>query len=91
MKARAAFLKKSKGCRVRGWFHAVTMHCIMLSLCSFVTVAVAGISRGMFQVVAGDRVHDAVRDSSGAFVGTSSGAARCSWLWRLLYVPREVA
>lgn len=63
----------------------------MLSLCHFVTVAVAAISQGMFQVVAGDRVHSAVRDSSGAFVGTSLGAARCLRLWRLLFVPREVA
>lgn len=63
----------------------------MLSLCYFVTVAVAGISLGMFQVVAVDRVHNAVRDSSGAFVGTSLGAARCSRLWRLLYAPREAA
>lgn len=65
----------------------------MLSLRCFVTVAVAGagIHQEMFQVVAGDRVHNAARGSSGVFMGTGLGAARCSQMWYLLYAPHEAA
>lgn len=63
------------------------MCCLMLSLCYFVTVAVAGaqICQGMLQKVAGDRVHNA----AGAFMGADLRTARCSRWWHLLYALCE--
>lgn len=63
----------------------------MLSLCYFVTFAEAGIRQGMFQGVAGDRVHNAARGGDGAFVGEDWGAARCSGVRCLLHDPHGAA
>lgn len=85
------FLKKSKGCWVRGWFYTVTVCCLMLSLCYFVTFAEAGICHGMFREVAGNRGHNAARGGDGAFVGAGRGAARCSGVWYVLCAPHGAA
>lgn len=69
----------------------MTMRCLPLSLCYFVTVAEAGICQGTVQVVAGGRVHNAARGSGSVFMGADLGAAGCSWLWHLFYALHRAA